>query len=138
MAKLTGKQKMFIKEYLVDLNATQAALRSGYSEKTARQVGSENLSKPYIQEAIQKEVQKRASGVSITVEDVLQDLIDTRLQCQGKMSYIDAQGNERIDSAAVNGRIKNNELLGKYLTMFVDKVEHSGEQTIKIDIDIVD
>ena len=50
--KLTPKQNRFVEEYLIDLNATKAAVRAGYSEKTARQIGSENLSKPAIQEAI--------------------------------------------------------------------------------------
>lgn len=49
---LTDKQQRFVAEYLIDLNATQAAIRAGYSEKTARQVGSENLSKPDIGDAI--------------------------------------------------------------------------------------
>ena len=51
---LTDKQKAFIEEYFIDLNATQAAIRAGYSEKTAQQMGSENLSKPVIREAIDK------------------------------------------------------------------------------------
>ena len=51
---LTSKQKMFVKEYLIDLNATQAAIRAGYSENCAAEQGSENLRKPYIQEAITK------------------------------------------------------------------------------------
>ena len=50
--KLTPKQNRFVEEYLIDLCATRAAVRAGYSEKTARQIGSENLSKPAIQEAI--------------------------------------------------------------------------------------
>ena len=49
---LTSKQERFVSEYLIDLNATQAAIRAGYSERTARQAGSENLSKPDIAEAV--------------------------------------------------------------------------------------
>lgn len=52
--KLSAKQKMFIDQYLVDYNATQAAIRAGYSEKTARAVGHENLTKPDIKKAIQE------------------------------------------------------------------------------------
>ncbi len=55
---LTQKQKAFIEEYLIDRNATQAAIRAGYSKKSARQVGSENLSKPYILEVINKRLEK--------------------------------------------------------------------------------
>ncbi len=54
MSKLTNKQKRFIEEYLIDLNATKASIRAGYSEKTAYSIGNENLSKPEIQEAIQE------------------------------------------------------------------------------------
>ena len=52
MDKLTNKQQRFIDEYLIDLNATQAAIRAGYSEDTAAAIGCENLTKPNIQKAI--------------------------------------------------------------------------------------
>lgn len=58
---MTNKQEMFIKEYLVDLNATQAAIRAGYSEKTAKDIACENLAKPYIKEAIEKAIKDRRS-----------------------------------------------------------------------------
>jgi len=54
MANLTPKQQRFVEEYLIDLNATQAAIRAGYSEKTAYSVGHENLKKPEIQKAIEE------------------------------------------------------------------------------------
>ena len=54
MAKLTPKQKAFCDEYLIDLNATQAAIRAGYSEKTANRIGNENLSKLDIQNSIKE------------------------------------------------------------------------------------
>jgi hypothetical protein len=57
---LTHKQTRFVEEYLVDLNATQAAIRAGYSERTARQIASENLSKPDIQQAIAARQQELA------------------------------------------------------------------------------
>ena len=50
--KLTPKQERFVQEYLIDLNATQAAIRAGYSQRTARQIGDENLSKPDIRAAV--------------------------------------------------------------------------------------
>lgn len=69
--KLTPKQKRFVAEYIVDLNATQAAIRAGYSEKTANRIASENLSKPVIQEAIQKQTKKINDKLEITAERVL-------------------------------------------------------------------
>ncbi|SDG47854.1 terminase small subunit [Desulfosporosinus hippei] len=72
MAKLTAKQKKFITEYLIDLNATQAAIRAGYSPKTSYSIGQENLKKPEIQNAIQKAKEKRAERTEITADMVLQ------------------------------------------------------------------
>ena len=60
--KLTDKQQRFCEEYVIDLNGTQAAIRSGYSSKTARSISNENLTKPDIREYIselQKEIQER-------------------------------------------------------------------------------
>lgn len=74
MTKLTAKQEMFVREYLVDLNATQAALRSGYSAKTARAIGTENLSKPAIGQAIAEAMKNRARRTEITADRVLQEL----------------------------------------------------------------
>jgi phage terminase small subunit len=70
--KLTPKQEIFIREYLVDLNATQAAIRAGYSKKTAEAIGLENLGKPRIKEAIQIAMEERSENTEITAEKVLQ------------------------------------------------------------------
>ena len=74
MTKLTDKQKKFIDEYLVDLNATQAAIRAGYKEKAAYRTGAENLRKPQIQEEIQKRMEERQKRTEITQDMVLQEL----------------------------------------------------------------
>ena len=74
MARLTEKQARFVEEYLVDLNATQAAIRAGYSEKTARSVGCENLTKPDIQEAIKSAMSLRSERTEITQDMVLREL----------------------------------------------------------------
>lgn len=74
MAKLTPKQKAFIDEYLIDLNATQAAIRAGYSSKTARKIGQENLTKPDIQAEIQKKMKDREERTEITQDKVLKEL----------------------------------------------------------------
>lgn len=72
--KLTPKQIKFIDEYLIDLNATQAATCAGYSKKTAQRIGSENLSKPLLQEEIQKRRNKLQNKCEITQEMVLREL----------------------------------------------------------------
>lgn len=74
MARLTEKQARFVAEYLVNLNATEAAKRAGYSEKTAYSIGFENLRKPEIQEAIQEAMAARAERTEITQDRVLQEL----------------------------------------------------------------
>lgn len=71
---LTPRQERFVDEYLVDLNATQAAIRAGYSRRTARQIGEENLSKPDIAAAVRQQKTERAARVQITVDRVLQEV----------------------------------------------------------------
>jgi phage terminase small subunit len=72
--QLTPKQARFVEEYLIDLNATQAAIRAGYSPKTARQIAEENLSKPNIHQAISKAQDKRSKRTEITQDMVLAEL----------------------------------------------------------------
>ena len=71
--KLTPKQKRFVSEYLIDLNATQAAIRAGYSQKTAHSIGQENLTKPEIMQELEKAMQKRQQRTEITQDRVLQE-----------------------------------------------------------------
>lgn len=106
--KLTEKQKRFCEEYLIDLNATQAALRAGYSPKTAYSIGDENLKKPEIREYLQQLMLQRSEHTGITAEDVLRELnsvamADTELKGSDKMKAL--------------------ELLGKHLGMFTEQPE---------------
>jgi phage terminase small subunit len=118
--KLTDKQKMFVKEYLIDLNATQAAIRAGYSAKetVAKQQGSENLAKPYIQEAIQEAMAERAEKVGIKAEDVLTGI-------KKLTELVSNPVNEEFNATA---GLKGYELQGKHLKLFTDKMEHSGDK----------
>lgn len=72
--KLNDKQKRFTEEYLIDLNATKAAQRAGYSQKTAYSIGSELLKKPEIQEFIARAKEKRSERTEITADRVLQEM----------------------------------------------------------------
>ena len=74
MAKLTAKQQRFCDEYLIDLNATQAAIRAGYSEKNADKIGSELLGKTRVAEYIQERKQDRVERTEITQDMVLREL----------------------------------------------------------------
>lgn len=74
MANMTTKQKLFCDEYLVDLNATQAAIRAGYSKKTAAVIATENLRKPNIQEYIQKRLAEKEDALIAKQDEVLKYL----------------------------------------------------------------
>ena len=96
--KPTAKQRRFCEEYLKDLNATQAAIRAGYSKKTAQEIGSENLSKPLVQEYIQKHMNKRSERTQIDADWVLKrlaKLVDVSISdflvipADGTMPYYD-------------------------------------------------
>lgn len=134
VGKLTDKQKRFIEEYLIDLNATQAAIRAGYSEDTAKEMGYENLTKPHIQEAIQQAKNQRSERTQITQDDVLNGLLEVIAMSTGKKVVVetDVAKNEsgelvgfdiaktKFEPAAANKAL---ELLGKHLGMFKDKVD---------------
>lgn len=110
---LTTKQSVFIDEYLVDLNATQAAIRAGYSKKTAKQIGQNNLTKVVIAEAVQARMEERSERTEIDQDWVLKSLkreSDPDGECETTPS-------SRV--AAVTQ-------IGKHLKMFTEKVEHSG------------
>jgi len=82
--KLTEKQKSFILEYLIDKNATQAAIRAGYSKKTAGSIGDENLKKPEIQDAINKLISLQKQRTLIDADDVINEL--------KKIAFLDIRG----------------------------------------------
>jgi phage terminase small subunit len=114
---LTAKQAAFVREYLVDLNATQAAERAGYSAATAQQMGAENLSKPLIREAIEAGKAARAARTEVTADEVIRILLHEATADDGAMCK--------------TGRVKAAELLGKHLGMFAErtKVEVTGDVT---------
>jgi phage terminase small subunit len=127
MTKLKDKQELFCLEYLVDLNGAQAAIRAGYSEHTARQIASELLTKPDIENRLQQLMEERTKSVQIEVDDVLRDILETR-----KEAALDKRYSERL---------KANELLGKYKKMWVDKVEtqpldKNGQPTDSINLTV--
>jgi len=100
MAELTDKQKRFVDEYLVDFNATQAAIRSGYSEKTARAIGAENLTKPDIANSIQKAMLKKKEKTELDAEFVIKSLMTEAME-QGERSSHGA----RVQALAHLGKI---------------------------------
>ena len=111
--KLTAKQEKFCLEYMVDLNATQAAIRAGYSEKTAQVIGAENLIKPMIANRINEMREEQAKRTQISADFVLGGL---------KQIATEALDLKEYDAAS----IKALELLGKHLKLFTDKQELTG------------
>jgi phage terminase small subunit len=128
--KLTPKQKLFCKEYQKDFNATRSAIAAGYSKKTAKQMGTENLAKPYLAEYLKQNMQKQADKVYLSVEMVLKDLIEVKSRCMQQVPVLDKDGNETgVWKFEHTGANKSLELLGKHLTMFTDKIETKHDVT---------
>lgn len=99
--KLTPKQERFCQEYLIDLNATQAAKRAGYSPKTAEKIGSENLQKPEVQEWLRKRMDKRASKAEITAEEVLREYKKLAFASLGDFLCVQPDGSACFDLSAM-------------------------------------
>lgn len=116
---LNEKQKRFVLEYLIDLNATQAAIRAGYSKKTAYSIGQENLKKPEIQKAIQAKQNKLQNKLEITQERVLEEL--------AQVAFSKAS-DETVSNLKYTNKIKALELLGKYLSLFEPKQIQNNSQ----------
>lgn len=121
---LTPKQQRFVEEYLVDLNATQAAIRAGYSAKTARAQGAENLTKPDIAAAIESAQKNRSKRVELTQDWVLERLKENVERALQAEPVYDREGNETgeytYQGAAANGALK---LIGQHLGMFSQRLE---------------
>ncbi len=125
--KLTPKQAKFVNEYLIDLNATQAAIRSGYSKKTAKEIGQENLTKPLIKEAVQKRQNKIKEKTEVSQEWVVKSLKSVAERCMVVEPVFDKEGEATGEyTFNASGANRSLELLGKHLGIFTEKVELSG------------
>ncbi|SEU20078.1 terminase small subunit [Enterocloster lavalensis] len=149
---MTKKQKLFVEEYLIDLNATQAAIRAGYSPDTAKAIGSENLTKPDIRAHIDKAMAERSKRTGVNADRVVMelakiafinamDVIDTKTATvkadalpedtaaiqSVKVKTSSSENSEMVErEIKMADKIKALELLGKHLGMFKDRVELSG------------
>ncbi|TXH18931.1 MAG: terminase small subunit, partial [Hyphomicrobiaceae bacterium] len=103
----------FCREYVIDQNGNQAAIRAGYSPKTANEQAAQLLAKLSIKEYVQSLLDQRAEKLQLTAEDVLNDILETR-----KAAAEDGKHSDRL---------KANELLGKHLKLFTDKSEVTGK-----------
>lgn len=151
---MTKKQKLFVEEYLIDLNATQAAIRAGYSPASARQIADENMSKPDIKNAIEKALAERSKRTGINADRIIQEL--AKIAFLNPSSVIDGASEEDLAcissvkikrSSSDTGdsiereiktydKIKALELLGKHMGMFTDKFKVEGVIPIVIQDDL--
>ncbi|KWQ05496.1 hypothetical protein SE27_09695 [Acinetobacter harbinensis] len=148
MANLRPKQQRFVEEYLIDLNATQAAIRVGYSAKTAAVIGAENLIKPYIQKAIQEARNKLTERTEITQDYVLTNIKKVIERCMQQEAVQARDGSPLLVEGPEGdlvplfefketGALKGLELLGKHLGMFKDKIELTGKDGSSLGIKVV-
>jgi phage terminase small subunit len=156
-AKLTEKQQRFVDEYLIDLNATQAAIRAGYSVKTANEQGSQNLAKLSIQQAIAEQMAERSKRTGINQDRVvlelakialvkMTDIVDNQgriksdaspddLACIESVKYKESEsdtGSSVEREVKIASKLKALELLGKHLGMWNDKLDVNITQPIVI------
>lgn len=138
MRKLTPKQRRFVDEYLIDLNASAAAKRAGYSEKTAGQIGHELLKKPEIAEGIDKARLAQGQRTGIDADYVLQTIRSTVERCRQAEPVFDKRGDPVLTKTPEGGLaqaytfesasvLKGCELLGRNLALWKDRVEHTGK-----------
>lgn len=127
---LSDKQRIFVEEYLVDLNATQAAIRAGYSERTASRIGPQLLGKTCVREAIEKAQAKRARRVEVTQDYVINNLVEIVERTMQRRPVTDRKGEQIIDEEGravwcfdAKSANKALELLGKHLGIFAEKVK---------------
>lgn len=158
---LNPKQKTFCAEYLIDLNATQAAIRAGYSKHTAKDIACQNLAKLNIQVEIQRLMKEREKRTEITQDRVLEEMAilgysnikdyiaaSTEgfivFKDMDKITEKQARAIEAIKVNVKDGKIefklhsktKTIEMIGRHLGIFTDKIEHSG--SIKANLSISD
>lgn len=158
---MTKKQKLFVEEYLIDLNATQAAIRAGYSAKTAQEQASRLLSNVMVQGSIAKAMAERSKRTGINQDRVIQELariafvnpqnvIDSKdasvredateddLACiqSVKVKTMSGEKGSSVErEVRLNDKMKALELLGKHLGMFKDKLELETDMDLNITID---
>jgi phage terminase small subunit len=156
MKKLTPKQRRFIEEYLTDLNATKAAIRAGYSAKTAGQIGEKLLKKVEIAAAVAEAKKARSERTEITADRVLHELAAIAFldpakvfTSTGEVRLLDemdesvrraiasvetislGDGGEAVSTVKkvkMNDKLRALELLGKHLQLWVERVKIGGDQ----------
>lgn len=139
--KLTAKQRRFVQEYLIDLNATQAAIRAGYSKKSACAIGLENLGKPMIKQAIEEKLKQIDEEKTADAKEIREfwtrvmrgEEKDTVLRYDNEGHQVETEIN-----VSMKDRIRASELMGKSFAMFTDKVDSNIDMDLHIEVDYED
>lgn len=134
---LTNKQRRFCEEYLVDLNGTQAAIRAGYSKRSARQIADSNMSKHDIKEYIEKRMAEKESELIASQSEVMKYLTSViRGQSKSSVVVVEPTGAREIEkSPDEKEKLKAAELLGKAHGIFTEKIEQSVDMDLSITVD---
>lgn len=133
---MTGKMMRFAQEYVIDRNATQAAIRAGYSERSAFAQGARLLRKDKVLQEIDRLTQELAEKTKLTAEAIVADLIEVKERCMQRAPVMVREGKEMVQAIDDEGRNvwqfdskganRSLELLGKHLGMFVERRELTG------------
>ena len=142
MAKLTLKQRRFIDAYIETGNATEAARKAGYSEKTARFVGAENLTKPNIRQAIQARLDAMESAKTATPEEVMQHLTAAmRGEIQEECIVVEGTGDGCSEARIMQKQIGARErlkaaelLLKRYPTKLMQEEQEHHNEKLKAEV----
>jgi len=142
---MTAKQMRFCDEYLIDLNATQAAIRAGYSKSTAGAMGAENLKKPQIAEYIEKRMAEKEAALIADQDEVLKYLTSVmRGEAQAEIVVVEGIGKGFSKAIKMrkkpdeSERLRSAELLGKRYGLYKDTVNEVVDMDLNINIDYGD
>ena len=141
MAKMTAKQRRFCDEYLIDLNATQAAIRAGYSEKRASEQAYQLLQKTTVKEYIACRMAEKESELIADQDEVLEYLTAVmRKQTTASVLARDETGAERVIQKPPDEKesLKAAELLGRRYGLYTDRVEQEVDMELSITVDYGD
>lgn len=140
--RMTAKQRIFCEEYLIDLNATQAAIRAGYSKKTAYSIGVENLRKPELKKYIDERMAEKQSALIADQDEVLRYLTAV-MRGESRSSVVVVESTGDFTSAAremekapdEKEKLKAAELLGKRYGIYTERTEQAVDMDLKIMVD---